>query len=81
MKQNILGSLESRGKFGKEIQSSRSAQQHTFTKIVEQNEKSAIASYVIAEKIARSARPFSDGEFVRECMKEVAKISRQITPD
>jgi len=29
---------------------------------------------VIAEKMARSARPFTDWEFVRNCMQEVAKI-------
>ena len=56
------------------LKSSLSAQQNTFTKFVAQNEKSVIASYVIAEKIARSARPFTDGEFVRECMQEVAKV-------
>jgi len=29
---------------------------------------------VTAEKIARSARPFTDREFVRDCMQEVVKI-------
>ena len=56
------------------LKSSLSAQQNTFTKFVARNEKSVIASYVIAEKIARSARPFTDSEFVRECMQEVAKV-------
>ena len=56
------------------LKSSLFAQQNTFTKFVAQNEKSVIASYVIAEKIARSAEPFTDGEFVRECMQEVSKV-------
>ena len=29
---------------------------------------------MVAEKIARSARPFTDGEFDRECMQEIAKV-------
>ena len=62
----------------KRLESSLSAQQNTFTKVVKQNEKSVIASYVVAKKIARSARPFTNGEFVRECMQEVAKV---IIPD
>ena len=33
-----------------------------------------IASYLIAEKIARSTRPFTDGEFVRDGMQKVAKV-------
>ena len=33
---------------------------------------------MVAEKIAGSARPFTDGKFVRECTQEVAKI---IIPD
>ena len=56
------------------LKSSLSVQQHTFTKFAVQNEKSVIASYVIAEKIACSTKPFADGEFVRECMQEVAKV-------
>ena len=65
---------KSRENLVKKLESSLSAQQNTFTKVVEQNEKSVITSYVIAEKIARSARPFTDGDFVKECMQEVAKV-------
>ena len=65
---------KSRENLVKKLESSLSAQQNTFTKVVQQNEKSVIASYVIAEKIARSARPFTDGDFVKECMQEVAKV-------
>ena len=56
------------------LKSSLFGQQNIFTKFVAQNEKSVIASYVIAEKIARSARSFTDSEFVRECMQEVEKV-------
>ena len=59
------------------LKRSLSAQQNAFTKFVEQNGKSIITSYVIAEKIVRSARSFTDGEFVRECMQEVAKVMLQ----
>ena len=47
---------------------------NTFTKVVEQNEKSVIASYVIAEKIARSTRHLKMTNLLRECMQEVAKF-------
>jgi len=65
---------KSREELVEKLQSSLSAEQNTFKKVVERTVKSVIASYVIAEKIARSARPFTDGEFVRGCMQEVAKI-------
>ena len=70
---------KSREDLVEKLQSSLSAQQNTFKKVVERTEKSVIASYVIAEKIVRSARPFTDGEFVRDCMQEVAKIA--MVPD
>ena len=65
---------KSRKDLVKKSESSLSAQQNAFTKVVEQNEKSVIASYVIVEKIAHSAIPFTDGEFVRECMQEITKV-------
>jgi len=69
---------KSREDLVEKLQSSLSAQQNTLKKVVERTEKSVIASYVIAEKIAHSARPFTDGEFVRDCMQEVAKV---VLPD
>ena len=54
------------------LQNSLSKLQNAFKKVVERTEKSAIASCVIAEKIARYARPFTDGEFVRDCVQEIA---------
>ena len=63
------------------LKSSLSAQQNTFIKFVAQNKKFVIASYMIAEKIARSARPFTDGEFVRVYAGGCkGYASRQITP-
>ena len=70
----MLGLLKKREDLIKKLESSLSVQQNTFTAVVEQNEKSVIASYITAEKIARSTKPFTDGEFVRECMQEVAQV-------
>ena len=58
----------------KKLQTSLSAHQNTYKNTVEQTENSVIASYLIAEKIARSTRPFTDGEFVRDCVQKVAKV-------
>ena len=65
---------KSREELVKKLQTSLSAQQNTFKKAVEQTENSVIAAYLIAEKIARWTRPFTDGEFVGDCMQKVAKV-------
>ncbi|KAI7789436.1 putative general transcription factor II-I repeat domain-containing protein 2-like [Triplophysa rosa] len=50
------------------------AQQNTFTKQCTIQESVTKASYVVAHKIAKHSKPFSDGEFVKNCMVETAAI-------
>ncbi|KAI7790545.1 putative general transcription factor II-I repeat domain-containing protein 2-like [Triplophysa rosa] len=50
------------------------AQQNTFTKQCAIQESVTKASYVVAHKIAKHSKPFSDGEFVKNCMVETAAI-------
>ncbi len=50
------------------------AQQNTFTKQCSIQESVTKASYVVAHKIAKHSKPFSDGEFVKYCMVETADI-------
>jgi hypothetical protein len=47
---------------------SLSAQQRVFTKGMEQVQIATEVSFDIASLIAKSARPFTDGDFVKECM-------------
>ncbi|KAI7802668.1 putative general transcription factor II-I repeat domain-containing protein 2-like [Triplophysa rosa] len=51
------------------------AQQNTFTKQCAIQESVTKASYVVAHKIAKHSKPFSDGEFVKNCMVQFEKIS------
>ncbi|XP_077093645.1 general transcription factor II-I repeat domain-containing protein 2B-like [Siphateles boraxobius] len=50
------------------------AQQSLFTNLVKTGEAVTQASYVVAQEIAKWSKPFSDGEFVRDCMLKVADI-------
>ncbi len=50
------------------------ARQNTFTKQCSIQESVTKASYVVAHKIAKHSKPFSDGEFVKDCMVETADI-------
>ena len=49
-------------------------QQGFFTKIHAARDAAAKTSFVISHKIARNSKPFSEGEFVKECMVESAEI-------
>ncbi|KAK0135368.1 General transcription factor II-I repeat domain-containing protein 2B [Merluccius polli] len=50
------------------------AQQSVFTNLAKSGEAVTQASYLVAQEIARWSKPFSDGEFVRDCMLKVADI-------
>ena len=56
------------------LRNSLGEQQSLFKKPIEENKNAIIASYVVAEKVARYSRPFTDGEFARECIQDVAKL-------
>uniref|UniRef100_A0A3P8RHG8 Uncharacterized protein n=1 Tax=Astatotilapia calliptera TaxID=8154 RepID=A0A3P8RHG8_ASTCA len=45
-----------------------------FKKAISQSEAAVKASFVVAAEIAKSARPFSEGEFVKSCMMKVCDI-------
>lgn len=44
------------------------AQQNTFIRQTAIQESSAKASYLLAFKLAKTSKPFSEGEFLKECM-------------
>ena len=48
-----------------------SAQQHFFTKKSEENKYFARASCKVAHIVAKSSRPFTDGDFVKDCIQAV----------
>ena len=43
-------------------------QQTLFFKSSSSKDKTLLASYIVSQKIAEKRKPFSDGEFVKECM-------------
>ena len=54
------------------------AQQLMFEKSNQESQASTHASYVVAYEIAKRGKPFSEGEFVKDCMLKVAEI---VCPD
>lgn len=49
-------------------------QQGCFTKLHADRDAATRTSFVIAHKIAQNSKPFSEGEFVKECMVESAAL-------
>lgn len=45
-----------------------------FKKATSQSEAAVKASYIVAAEIAKSARPFNEGEFVKKCMMKVCDL-------
>lgn len=45
-----------------------------FDNIRKENIESVKCSYIIAEKIARASKPFSDGEFIKECIVSAVEV-------
>ena len=56
------------------LRNSLGVQQSVFKKSIEENENAVTASYVVAEKVALFSRAFTDGEYARECIQDVAKL-------
>lgn len=50
------------------------AQQNMFMKQNTAQKASTLAGYVVAYKIAKNNKPYSEGEFVKDCMVSVSKI-------
>ncbi|KAJ4942397.1 hypothetical protein JOQ06_012263 [Pogonophryne albipinna] len=57
-----------------QLQRGLTVQQSVFTNLAKSGEAVTQASYVVAHEIARRSKPFSDGEFVRDCILKVADI-------
>lgn len=48
--------------------------QTMFTKAKSQSEAAVKASFIVAQEIAKSARPFNEGEFVKMCMVKICEV-------
>lgn len=49
------------------------AQQYTFVRQAQLNQSSVRASFRVAQLIASSGKPFTDGEFVKKCLNAVVE--------
>uniref|UniRef100_A0A8C7ISN8 SPIN-DOC-like zinc-finger domain-containing protein n=1 Tax=Oncorhynchus kisutch TaxID=8019 RepID=A0A8C7ISN8_ONCKI len=57
-----------------EMKISLVSQQNMFKKATSQSEAAVKASYIVAAEIAKSARPFNEGEFMKKCMMKVCDL-------
>ena len=57
-----------------EMERSLVSRQTMFTKAKSQSEAAVKASFVVEAEIAKSARPFNEGEFVKKCMIKVCDV-------
>jgi hypothetical protein len=57
-----------------EMKSSLTKQQNIFQSATKTNESAVKASYTLAYILASRSKPFTDGEFIQECLIETAKI-------
>lgn len=74
--QDKYKSLDTQQKLQKveEFKKSLVSQQTMFTKAKSQSEAAVKASFIVAEEIAKSARPFTEGEFLKRCMIKVCDV-------
>ncbi|UYV78390.1 hypothetical protein LAZ67_16001159 [Cordylochernes scorpioides] len=49
-------------------------QQFMFTKVSQESEAAVHASYVLSEMIAKHSKPFTEGDFIKECLIKAAEI-------
>ncbi|XP_072239317.1 general transcription factor II-I repeat domain-containing protein 2-like [Leuresthes tenuis] len=57
-----------------ELKKNLAFQQTFFTRAKSQSEAAVKASFIVAEEIAKSARPFTEGEFLKSCMIKVFDV-------
>lgn len=57
-----------------ELKKNLTSQQTFFTWAKSQSEAAVKASFIVAEEIAKSARPFTEGEFLKSCMMKVCDV-------
>ena len=61
-----------------EMKRSLVSRQTMFTKAKSQSEAAVKASFIVVAEIAKSARPFNEGEFIKKCMIKVCDV---VCPD
>lgn len=57
-----------------ELKRNLKSQQAMFTKAKSESEAAVKASFIVAEEVAKSARPFTEGDFVKNCMLKVCDV-------
>ncbi|UYV77720.1 hypothetical protein LAZ67_15002046, partial [Cordylochernes scorpioides] len=58
----------------KEFKLGMKKQQFMFTKVSQESEAAVRASYVLSEMIAKHSKPFTEGDFIKECLIKAAEI-------
>ncbi|UYV65244.1 WHSC1L1 [Cordylochernes scorpioides] len=58
----------------KEFKKGMKKQQFMFTKVSQESEAAVHASYVLSEMIAKHSKPFTEGDFIKECLIKAAEI-------
>ena len=56
------------------MKTSITSQQTLFVKCNKDSENILRASFIISSKIAKKSKPYSDGEFLNECISEIVEI-------
>ncbi len=62
---------EQRLKKVEELKRGLKTRQALFLKAQSQSKAAVKASFIVAEEVAKSARPFTEGEFIKNCMLKV----------
>ncbi|UYV75177.1 hypothetical protein LAZ67_12002754 [Cordylochernes scorpioides] len=57
----------------KEFKLGMKKQQFMFTKVSQESEAEVHASYVLSEMIAKHSKPFTEGDFIKECLIKAAE--------
>jgi hypothetical protein len=57
-----------------ELRSGLNKQQNIFQSLSEVNETAVKASYALSHLLTSNSNPFTDGQFIKECLIETAKI-------
>nr|XP_061800942.1 general transcription factor II-I repeat domain-containing protein 2-like [Nerophis lumbriciformis] len=70
--------MEQRLQKAEELKRGLNSRQALFRKAKSQSEAAVKASFILAEEIAKSARPFTEGDFIKNCM---LKVCDEVCPD
>lgn len=70
--------MEQRLQKAKDLKRNLQHQQSMFTRISSESEGATKASFIIAEEIAKASKPFSEGEFIKDCLEKVCSV---VCPD